>query len=309
MMRNVGVAATLTALLATGLGAQSAERIASVCSGGGGVPAGCDAGAAAASWMTAAGGLLASAATLSPDLHRTIGRRMPEGAPRVGVDIRLAFAPISHPALISGSDAIVDRTQLAVGVGGAIGFFDGLQLYPGLGGVLSIDGLVGYTFIRLPEAEGYESKADVQTFGVRLGLVRESFSAPGVALTVVRSLSDPLIFTGDSSVVNTDISTTSTRLAIGKDVLGLGLHASIGRDWVSSNVRIGVPAIGGGTAVVDGTLDQPRTVVQGGASLNFLVIRIQADAGWGLGGGRPAYPGLDPDAGSFFGSLAVRLIL
>jgi len=289
--------------------AQNAQELAATCVSVGGATAACDAGASAASWIMAGASLLASASATTPDLHRTVGRRAPGGTPRTGFDVRIAFAPLAHPALSASGSGVVDRTQIALGIGAVIGVYEGLQLYPAVGGVFALDGLLGYTRVNLPTDLGYEKSADVQTFGVRLGLLRESFSAPGVAVTVIRSLGDPLIYTGEGSVVNVDPTTTAVRLAAGKDLLGLGLHAAIGRDWMTSNVRLGVPGSVDGTAVIDGTLDRVRSVVQIGASMNFLIVRIQADAGVARGGGGPAFGGLDSEGGSVFGALAVRLIL
>ena len=305
----VAMVSAFTAVTPSPAAAQSSDQLAADCTAAGGTMASCSVSATAASWMTRGAGLLAAASTVTPDLHRTVGRRTPGGTPRSGFDLRVAFAPFSHPTLPNTGTGAIERTQLAIGAGAVFGLFEGLQLYPAVGGVLSVDALLGFSWIMLPESEGYEGRTTVRTFGGRLGLVRESFSVPGIALTVLRSLGDNVIYTGDAGVITVDPSTTATRLAIGKDLLGLGLHAAVGRDWTSSNARLGVLDAEGVTAIFDGELDGSRTVAQGGVSLNFLVIRGQADLGWAFGGGGPSHPGLDSEGGSLFGSLAVRLIL
>lgn len=289
---------------------QSVTELSSACAAAGGSTAACDVASSATAWLTSGAGLLSSAVTAGPDLHRTVGRRTADGPPRTGFDLRVAMAPLAHPSLPASGTGVVDRNQLALGVGAVIGLYEGLQPYPAFGGVFSLDALLGYSWLFLPESEGYEGRSDIQTFGVRIGLLRESFSAPGIAITVLRSLGDPVIYSGAAEqVVNVDPSTTTLRLAIGKDLLGVGVHAAIGQDRMSSNVRMGVPTDGGQILIFDGEYDTTRTVAQAGASLNFLVIRAQADVGWGFGGAGPAHPGLDADGGSLFGSLSVRLIL
>lgn len=289
---------------------QTVAELSSACATAGGAVAGCDLASSATAWLTSGAGLLSSAVTAGPDLHRTVGRRTADGPPRTGFDLRVAMAPLAHPSLPASGSGVVDRNQLALGVGAVIGLYEGLQPYPAFGGVFSFDALLGYSWLFLPEGEGYEGRSDIQSFGLRLGLLRESFSAPGIAITVMRSLGDPIIYSGDAEqVVNVDPSTTTLRLAIGKDLFGVGVHAAIGQDRMSSNVRMGVPTDTDAVLIFDGEFDTTRTVAQAGASLNFLVVRAQADVGWGFGGAGPAHPGLDPDGGSLFGSLSVRLIL
>jgi len=268
----------------------------------------CAAAAAGATWLASGAGLLASTVALTPDLYRTLGFRTEGGKPRTALDVRFGFGQVRHPALASSDPSVaLDRSQVAIGVGGEIALFDGFQLYPTLGGVLSADVLAGYTWIPWPTDQGYERASSYRTLGVRVGLLRESFSVPGIAATVAKSWGSTAIFAGDTAVVSLDPSATHLKLAVGKDLYGVGVHAAVGRNWSDADARIGGD-FGQGQVLAGGKIDHARTTAQLGASLNFLVLRIQADVGWGLGAGGPETEQFAAEEGALFGAIAVRLI-
>ena len=289
--------------------AQAGSPFAAACVAEGGTSAVCGRAAVAAEWLTSSAGLLAGAVSMTPDLYRTLGFRTDGGTPRSAIDFRIGFASTRHPSLASPTttDAI-ERTQLALGLGGELAVFDGFQPYPTLGGVLSADLLAGYTWIPWSESVGYDRASNYRTVGVRMGLMRESFSVPGIALTVSRSWGSTLIYEGDPGIASVNPGLTALRLAVGKDVFGVGVHAALGRNWADSDARIGGD-FGAGQIFAEAELDHSRTTAQVGASLNFLVVRVEADLGWGLGSGGPAIDGFAAEGGALFGALAVRLIL
>ena len=63
---------------------------------------------------------------------------------------------------------------------------------------------------------------------------------------------------------------------------------------------------------MSGSLTSTRTLLFGGASLNFLVLQLSAEAGWAGGlGAVQGYEGapFDPKAGTGWASLAFRLTI
>lgn len=275
----------------------------------GGAQAACRAAAVAAEWLTSDAGLLATGVALTPAPERTLGYRTQGGAPRSALDIRIGFAPIRHPDLSADApERALERTQVALSAGFSMGLFDGFQPYPTLGGVLSADAFGGYTWIPWSESDGYDRASNYRTVGVRIGLMRESFSVPGIAVSASRSWGSTLIYAGDPAIASVQPAVTAVRLALGKDVYGVGVHGSLGRNWTDATARIGGD-FGSGQVFTQADLDASRTVANVGASLNFLVVQIQGDLGWGLGAGGPELPGFAASENPWFGALSVRLLL
>jgi hypothetical protein len=108
---------------------------------------------------------------------------------------------------------------------------------------------------------------------------------------------------------------------VGKRLLALGLAAGIGYDRFSSDVRFGFRAPSGtapGAAnffasVSDLEVDSDRWSAFVNAGYTALVATVAVEAGWMQGGdavpGFPAGSDFDPGAGTFFGSLGLRLAL
>jgi len=111
--------------------------------------------------------------------------------------------------------------------------------------------------------------------------------------------------------VEVEPSVTSLRSTVGKDLMGVGLLAGAGWDRYSGGATLYPPGLLAAGASV-GSFHHSRSLVFGGAALNFLVLQLSAEAGWvrGFGpaqsyGGRP----FDPTRGSFYTSLAARLTI
>jgi len=100
---------------------------------------------------------------------------------------------------------------------------------------------------------------------------------------------------------------------VGKDIRGVGFFGGVGWDRYSGDATLAVtdPAGGDLDAAGSGKLESERTLLFLGASRTFLTLQISGEVGWAEGFD-PALPqtsqgGFDPGAGSYFGSLALRL--
>lgn len=203
---------------------------------------------------------------------------------------------------------------------GSVGLLAGFSPAPTVGGVGSLDALLSLGVVPLPEGEGFQDEAPVTWgAGLRLGIVRESFTLPGVSVSAMYrrlgdlTLGDPELREKDS-FFTTDLTALSLRGAVGKRLFLLGLTAGVGYDLVKSDLLFGVdnPGGAGRMAVRFDGFENDRISAFLDVSWTMLVLHVVGELGWQSGGdqvpgGFPAGAEVDAGAGSVFGSLALRL--
>ncbi len=267
-------------------------------------------------------GLAVTGGNPVPGSASTLGRRV-GSVPRISVGVRGSLSGARIPEV---RDAVVvpapgeDFLASGLRISAAVGLLDGLSLAPTIGGILSFDVLAYLSLVSLPGSRGYDGGVGAWGVGGRVGLLRESFTLPGVSVSLVRhgigsaSLGD--VTAGDRGQVTVDPTVTSIRAVAGKDLVGLGVLAGVGWDRFGGDAAVLAripatvtePAREGSASTDD--FDPSRRVYFGGLSLNLLILQLSAEGGWasGLDGvpGRAA-GGFDPTEGSLFGSLSVRL--
>lgn len=265
--------------------------------------------------LQGATGLLAGLGSEVSGSAGTLGRRLGT-TPRVAVGARAAFAHVGLPDLADpGAEPSREATFVvpAVHAGIAVGVFDGFFVLPTVGGVLSLDLLANTSVLFLPTADGFDGKASAWSVGARVGILRESFTLPGVSVSLSHRDLEPIRF-GDvlgpgGGAVETDATVTSVRATVGKDLLSVGLLAGMGWDRYAGSVTLRPSGAG---EVSDASFTHARTLVFGGASMNFLILQLSAEAGWARGqeavNGYRGAP-FDPRRGSAYGSLAFRITL
>lgn len=248
----------------------------------------------------------------------TIGRRL-GSAPRVSVDMRLRMARFGMPDVLGGGTGAGGETSVNVyGVKGsvAVGILDGFSLMPTVGGVLSLDFLASASFMFLGESDGFLGDVGLISVGGRLGVFRESFSLPGVTVSLNQSFGRNVDWTAgvNGAQIDTDISTTSVRATIGKDFFTLAVLAGMGWDWDRGEMGVRVPDLtipgGQGIGRMAG-LTTRRPVYFAGVSMTRLVFQLSLEGGWaggyeGLAGYVAVY---DPGAITPFVSVAGRLTI
>lgn len=223
----------------------------------------------------------------------------------------------------------------ALGANVAIGALSGFTVAPGVGGIGSVDLLGSATWLpfRALRTQGFEAEAPDVAWGVgaRVGLLRESFTMPGVSVSVMyhdlgrvafgnvcrgEEFVDRCIGGGDAGEFAFDLRNWSTRAVVGKRFLGVGLTAGAGYDTYASDVDYGFryPDLLPGDVVVrqeDIDLRSTRWSAFGNLSYTFLLTTVALEAGWQQGD--TPIPGFAPEArfdprrGSFFGSAGVRI--
>ena len=263
-------------------------------------------------------GLAASQGTPVPGSTSTLGRRL-GSTPRVALSLRGGLTRVGMPDPRAGDAPADERTFWAPAIEGAVtvGMTDGVSLLPTVGGVFSLDLLGSLTVMGLSDGAGFRGSVQGVGYGARLGLLRESFTLPGVSVSVTRRrLGD--VEWGEAGtdrargVVRTTV--TSVRAAAGKDFLAFGIIGGWGWERYGGSTTLTVtqaaPSLTGEARSGDFTSD--RRLFFGGLSYTFLVLQLAAEGGFATGWEEVperSDGGYDPTAGSIFGSLSGRLTL
>lgn len=266
-------------------------------------------------------GLLAAGGPELPGAAGTVGLRI-GNVPRISVAARLTgvdaayageLAPTGDPLPgrnLSGDDVFLTGLHLT----GVVGLFDGFSPVPTVGGLFSLDLMATGSFLFLPEDRGFPGSEFTFGAGGRLGLLRESFTLPGVSTSFVHRWGGEMSVTGGGSGAF-DLSMSSFRATVGKDLVGVGVLLGGGLDRFTGGASISTTEMEGGVGdpgwdASTGDFTDTRPLLYGGAALNFLVLQLSAEVGWAGGfeavPGRPS-GGYDPTAGSWFGGLSARL--
>lgn len=312
----LGLAGPLVLVAPDGLaGQRPVDDLVARCPDAGPVPAqGCQDAALTVQALTGGLGLLSVGGTDLPGGASTLGWKL-QRSPRIALFSRFKGQALNVPTPSGPSGgAAGDETfnPWALEIGAGLGAFDGFSLAPTVGGVLSLDVLASAQWNLLPESPGFSSNAWSWTGGVRLGILRESFSLPAVSVSARYSRMSPGAYAfGDSTGVSADleVTTRSFRAVVGKDLLAIGLLAGVGWDAYSADGSFGFGGVE--NLSVDG-FEVGRTVFFGQANLTYLILQFSLEGGWANGLDPLATPYLgshDPGSGTAFGALSVRITL
>jgi hypothetical protein len=303
------------ALAAAPVSAQQTLALSKACQDAGGSALRCDEAAVAARAVQGHVGLMGGLGAEVPGSAGTLGRRLGT-TPRVAVSARAAFTHVGVPDPADQGDGPAREAGFVLpAVQGylALGLFDGFSPLPTVGGIFSLDVLGNASVVFLPKGEGFDGAATMFSFGARVGLLRESFTLPGVAVSVSRRVGNNMrlgtLSAGDRASIRVDPSVTAIRATVGKDLLGVGILAGMGWDRYGGSATVEL-ASGAGASTSDFTAS--RTLVFGGASLSFLVLQMSGEIGWAQGfDAVPSYRNVPYDitSGTVFGSLAFRLTI
>jgi len=264
-------------------------------------------------------GLAASGGTDLPGSASTLGWRM-KGSPRIALSIRGSLTRASAPALKSSGTSPHGETTLtlpSIHISGTVGLFDGLSLGPTLGGFGSIDLTVSTQWIAPPKDRGFQENLTGWGIGTRIGILRESFTLPGISLSAFhRSLGSVDLWEvgeGDPAAAGFDLRVSSLRAVAGKDIWGLGFFGGAGWDRYTGDASLVVtdPEGLGPNSTGAGELRSNRHLFFLGGSMTFLTLQVSTEVGW-ADGFTPDLPtsflgGFDPSSRSIFGALAFRL--
>lgn len=251
-----------------------------------------------------------------PGTASTIGRRI--GAPRVTLAARVSGGRFEVPGEATPSDAEgTGAGSLNVDV--SIGLLNGFSPAPTVGGVGSVDLLASAGTVLMPSSVGFPGdKPFTWMAGLRLGILRESFTAPGISLSgtyrrVGRLERGDVAPAANSSHIRLDdLSQVAVSAAIGKRLTLLALTAGVGYDWYSGEARVRVAGAGGGSHEVNESIDDARAHLLANLGWTVRVWTLSLELGWQssgntFGDGRSSVSGVG--GGGLFASLAARLTI
>lgn len=243
----------------------------------------------------------------------TLGMRVP-GSPRWSLALRGTVARATlPPAFASG----VEATAWSLNADASIGLFNGFHLLPTIGGFGSIDVLASVGLLSVPSDDGFDRSSPLTwALGARLGVLRESFTAPGISVSAMyRALPDIEYgeFPPGPSFLNAGQHALTLRGLVGKRILGVDLAAGIGWDRASSDVRVQYdepgPVIPRTVTVQENDLTFTRTSFFGNLSYTLMILNLSAELGWQADGDAAAGAHPDTSSGGPFGGIAVRLAI
>jgi hypothetical protein len=311
-------AGAVVAGFAPDLRAQSAAEGAETCADAGGDSAVCGATAVAARAIL---GDLALAAGQGSEIAGTasnLGQRL-GSTPRIAFGARVGTVRTAVPDLFTGSGLGESSFLLtSVSVDVAAGLFDGFRVMPTVGGFLALDAFGRVGVVLLSAEDGFSGQNTTFSFGARVGLLRESFTLPGVSVSVSRRFLGDLSFGGQTIIGDPGRlwlgpSVTSLRATVGKDLFAVEVLAGVGWEDLSADASYEVQNASGPGRTVSGTsLDAKRRIYFASASRSFnVVFSLSLEAGVARGFDPvPRHVGsFDPERTSLFGSVALRLTI
>jgi hypothetical protein len=258
--------------------------------------------------------------------------------PRISASLKLNASFVRVPDIVaagsSGAAPVGTFDAVAPALAGAlsVGVLPGFTLAPGFAGLGSVDLLGSATWLpfRAFDIEGLRGSDVGYGLGARFGILRESFSVPGVSVSVMRhhlprlgfgepcdpehlAADDPRCDAPSSAgALAADLTNWSTRAVASKRLVGFGLTGGIGYDHYASDLAYAFRHDGQSFASGDVRLKQDRWSAFGNLSYTLLIATLGLEAGWQQGSGAvPGYDAasssFDPKRGHWFGSAGVRL--
>ncbi|CAN5700941.1 hypothetical protein BH23GEM11_BH23GEM11_10860 [soil metagenome] len=276
-------------------------------------------------------GLLAAAGGPLPASPSTAGQRL-HRSPRLVADVGLAIVRANLPALEGSGAQDHDRTSLLLAprLTVAAGVFEGFSPAATVGGVGSVDVVGELRYLPVLAPDGIDGGSLAWGLGARVGILRESFTLPGVTLVGMHRRTGTGVYRGPfvaetsatavQEQVETSPSVTSLRAVVGKDLLAVGVNAGVQRDWIRGDARISTRRRMGGGNLVDTsfapiTTSVPvdRTTFFVGANRTWVVTQATLELGWSPAAGGRADPGTTgfPEyrgpEGAFSGAISFRI--
>ncbi|MGH7506186.1 MAG: hypothetical protein ACRELX_11070 [Longimicrobiales bacterium] len=272
----------------------------------------------AADILPARVGMVTAGGNPVPGTASTLGIRLGT-FPRFSVAGRGSIIWVGLPRITRpGAGEDVDFIAHSLNADVSVGLYSGLSPFATVGGVGSIDLLGSLGIARLPGDDGSNEDAPITwAVGARLGITRESFTAPGMSISALYrrlgevTYGDTRLEQQDAFVHVDELSLWSVRGTIGKRITLFGLTGGIGWDRYSGRALVRIRDGAAGTIEIrdaDHTGDRWNVFANGAWTL--LILSATAEVGWQFGGDTPAGATSDAIAsGALFGSFAIRLAL
>ena len=205
-----------------------------------------------------------------------------------------------------------------------VGLLRGFDLAPTIGGLGAVDLIGSATWLPLNLVKGDHFRSGSATSawgaGVRVGLLRESFTMPGASVSIMRHRLGEVAYgeicpgrvptstetgrgysleqgqcgpdSGDVGEFSMDLTGWSGRAVVSKHLLGLGLAAGVGYDRFASDITLGARSpetawsapLDQYVRITGAELSQGRASAFVNGSLSLLVATLAVEGGWMQGG-------------------------
>jgi hypothetical protein len=281
--------------------------------------------------------LVASVQLLQPELgmvlaggNPVLGTASPLGTkfrfiPRFNFGGRISIVWAEIPDLLDYPGDIADpvgRRSFSVPVAQldlSVGVYDGLRLGTTLGGLASVELLGSLGAVMLPDDDGFRDNATGVGLGARVGILRESFTAPGISISGMYKWHGRVEYgdtaQGDAGSFAIDMKTLSLRAGLSKSFVALGLALTLAYDSYWSNVGFVVnpPPAGPPLALPaqgqTADLHTERWSAFLDVSYIVLYFNIVAEVGWQEEQKLSSSKGDELGSGNFLTALGIRLTL
>jgi hypothetical protein len=279
----------------------------------------CNAVAQVAEMVQPSAGMALAGGNPVPGASSTLGMRL-GSMPRITVAGRVTGV-FMNLADIERSTSTGDNKSLAhsLNLDAAVGVLSGWSLAPTIGGFGSLDVVASVGKLSLPD-EFTQSPAS-WALGARVGILRESFTAPGVSITGMYRRFGEIQYgsrdtiRSDAMFVLRDNSVMSVRAVAGKRLFVLGANVGVGYDRFASKLeshRTDVAEIAALLEEVE--LTPSRITAFANVGWTMLILNAVAEGGYQRGGDSftlplPSGQSSRSDKSAYYGSLAIRLAL
>lgn len=263
-------------------------------------------------------GIAASGGNATLGSASTLGFRL-GSMPRVAITPRVTVGKIHMPPIAARNGDEVDALLPVVALDASVGIFQGISLLPTVGGFGSLDLLASMGRVLLPGDEGFDSGATTWAAGAHVGILRESFTAPGVSVSGMYRRVGDVVF-GDPDVTASegyflldDLRAWSLRGTVGKRFLMFSATAGLGHDWYGSDAQLRFatddPAADGARTIQDGDYRSQRLTAFGNLAFTVVIVSLTGELGWQQGAEGFTGPGatdlLEKDG--WYGGIGLRL--
>ena len=262
-------------------------------------------------------GLVGSLGSDIPGNPSTLGRRLGR-MPRLGLAVSGGLLGVRMPPVGGAGVAELEEmetlTLAGLRVDAMAGVLDGLRLGPSIGGVLSVDLIASYSLVRLPEGAGVTGSSTGVGLGARVGLLRESFTVPGISVSATRRWHGTLragsVDAGTVAQADPELTVSSLRAVAGKNWFVVGVMGGVGWERYAGDTRLSVPRKATDEATATGHVASERMIYFMSGWYNFLITQVSAEIGAAEGVPDPFADRTgtyDPSGLTWFASAALRI--
>lgn len=243
----------------------------------------------------------------------TLGMRIGR-IPRVSATLRATGVTTRIPEVAPAHSSNTNREFFrSINLDVSVGLLKGWSLLPTIGGFASIDVIGSVGKMIVPDALLDNSPAS-RAAGVRVGILRESFTTPGLSLTALyRSIDDVRHgrSANEATYALSDMRDVSLRAVLGKRVFVLGANLGVGLDRMTSRASASSPNSTG--LVSAGFPSITHTYPTGFASVNWTTLIVNVVLEGGYQRSKDVFPAdvttvERNDQNNYYGTVAVRVV-